>query len=123
MMRKECGYIPQMLSQSHFIRRLPRLQETWLLLFKRCGALWTKLNAEAISVIDRLPMAVCDNSRLPRVKVYTEARFRASLPRKNRDFSGRNVPLLRTKAGQPGEVFLPQGRLGAGAALTEYAVA
>jgi hypothetical protein len=33
MMLKQHGYIPQMLSKSHFIRRLHRLKETFLLLF------------------------------------------------------------------------------------------
>jgi hypothetical protein len=35
MMLKQHGYIPQMLSKSHFSRRLHRLKETFLLLFKR----------------------------------------------------------------------------------------
>ena len=33
MMLKQHGYIPQMLSKRHFIRRLHRLKETFILLF------------------------------------------------------------------------------------------
>ena len=48
MMLKSHGYIPQMLSKSHFSRRLHRLQETFRLLFNLLGDVWKKLNYEAI---------------------------------------------------------------------------
>ena len=35
VMLKQYGYMPQMLSKSHFSRRLHRLKETFLLLFNR----------------------------------------------------------------------------------------
>jgi hypothetical protein len=88
MMLKQYGYIPQMLSKSHFRRRLHRLKETFLLLFQLLGAVWKKLNAEAIYVIDSLPIAVCDNIRISRAKLYAEDRFRGYLPSKKRYFYG-----------------------------------
>ena len=121
MMLKQHGYIPHMLSKSHFSRRLHRLKETFILLFKLLGAVWKKLNAEAIYIIDSLPMAVCDNIRIPRAKLYSEEQFRGYLPSKKRYFYGVNVHLLVTKDGHPVEFFLTHGGLGDVDALTCYA--
>ena len=43
MMLKQHGYIPQMLSKSHFSRRLHRLKETFLLLFN--PSMWPQLSS------------------------------------------------------------------------------
>jgi hypothetical protein len=48
VMLKQYGYIPQRLSKRHFSRRLHRLKETFVLLLNLLGAVWKKLNAEAI---------------------------------------------------------------------------
>ena len=82
MMLKQHGYIPQMLSKSHFSRRLHRLKETFLLLFNLLGDMWKQLNNTAIYVIDSLPIAVCDNIRIPRAKLYvTHAHHGLDKPR------------------------------------------
>ena len=107
VMLKQHGYIPQMLSKSHFRRRLHRLKETFMPLFNLLGAVWKKLNAEAIYVIDSLPIAACDNIRIPGAKLYAEERFRGYLPSKKRYFYGLKVHLLVTKDGQPVEFFSP----------------
>ena len=120
MMLKQHGYIPQMLSKSHFIRRLHRMKETFILLFNLLGTLWKKLNTEAIYVIDSLPIAVCDNIRVSRAKLYTEEQFRGYLPSKKRYFYGLKVHLLVTKAGQPVEFFLTHGGFGDVDALKYY---
>src|SRR5215510_9809865 len=65
---------------SHFSRRLHRLKETFILLFNLLGDVWKKLNYEAIYVIDSLPIAVCDNIRIKRNKLYPEEKFRGYLP-------------------------------------------
>lgn len=121
IMLKQHGYIPQMLSKSHFSRRLHRLKETFMLLFKLLGAVWKQLNAEAIYVIDSLPVAVCDNIRIPRAKLYAEERFRGYLPSKKRYFYGLKIHLLVTKEGHPVEFFLTHGSFGAVDALKCYA--
>jgi hypothetical protein len=121
VMLKEYGYIPQMLSKSHFSRRLHRLKETFILLFNLLGEVWKRLNVEAIYVIDSLPMAVCDNIRISRAKLYPEERFRGYLPSKKRYFYGLKVHLLVTKAGQPVEFFLTHGSFGDVDALKYYA--
>ena len=121
MMLKQHGYIPYMLSKSHFSRRLHRLKETFILLFKLLGAVWKKLNAEAIYIIDSLPIAVCDNIRIPRAKLYSEEQFRGYLPSKKRYFYGVKVHLLVTKDGHPVEFFLTHGGFGDVDALKCYA--
>jgi hypothetical protein len=121
VMLKEYGYVPQMLSKSQFSRRLHRLKETFILLFNLLGSIWKKLNAEAIYVIDSLPIAVCDNIRISRAKLYPEERFRGYLPSKKRYFYGLKVHLLVTKDGQPVEFFLTHGGFSDVDALKYYA--
>ena len=91
VMLKQHGYIPQMLSKSHFSRRLHRLKETFILLFNLLGDVWKKLNYEAIYVLDSLPIAVCDNLRIKRNTLYPEEKFRGYLPSKKRYFYGLKV--------------------------------
>jgi hypothetical protein len=43
VMLKQYGYIPHMLSKSHFNRRLHRLKETIILLFNLLGNVWKHL--------------------------------------------------------------------------------
>jgi hypothetical protein len=85
------------------------------------GAVWKKLNYDGIYVIDSLPIAVCDNIRISRAKLYPEERFRGYLPSKKRYFYGLQIPLLITKAGQPVEFFLTHGSFGDVDALKYYA--
>lgn len=121
MMLKQHGYIPQMLSKSHFSRRLHRLKETFLLLFNLLGDMWKQLNDTAVYVIDSLPIAVCDNIRISRAKLYPEERFRGYLSSKKRYFYGLKVHLLVTKDGYPVEFFLTYGSFGDVDALKYYA--
>ena len=123
VMLKQHGYIPQMLSKSHFSRRLHRLKETFILLFNLLGDVWKKLNYEAIYVIDSLPIAVCDNIRIKRNKLYPEEKFRGYLPSKKRYFYGLKVHLLITTDGQPVEFFLTHGGFGDVDALKYYSFA
>src|SRR2546428_4358039 len=75
-MLKQYGYIPHMLSKSRFSRRLHRLTETFVILFKLLGQTWKTLNTNNIYVIDSMPIAVCDNIRIRRSKIYTDEKFR-----------------------------------------------
>jgi len=85
-MLKQYGYMPNMLSKSRFSRRLHRLQGLFILLFKLLGQVWNTLNTEAVYVIDSLPIAVCDNRRIKRSKLYPDKTFRGFLPSKKRYF-------------------------------------
>ena len=71
-MLKQYGSIPHMLSKSRFSRRLHRLPGLFGLLFKLLGQVWKTLNTDAVYVIDSLPIAVCDNIRIKRSRLYPD---------------------------------------------------
>jgi hypothetical protein len=120
-MLKQHGYIPHMLSKSRFSRRLHRIKETFVTLFDLLGTTWKILNTESIYVIDSLPIAVCDNIRIRRSKIYTNEKFRGYTASKKRYFYGLKVHLMVTQEGQPVECFLTHGGLGDVEALKYYA--
>lgn len=120
-MLKEYGYIPQMLSKSRFSRRLHRIKDLFLLLFHLLGNIWKTLNADAIYVMDSFPVAVCDNIRIPRAKIYSTEEFRGYQASKKRYFYGLKIHLIVTQDGQPVECFLTPGNFGDVDALKVYA--
>lgn len=105
-------YIPQMLSRSRFNRRLHALQDQRAARFGVLGACFKDLNAEAVYVIDRFPVPVCDHIRIPRSRLYGERGPRGYTARKRRDFYGVKLFLLATAQGQPVEAFLAPGSTG-----------
>lgn len=120
-MLKQYGYIPQMLSKSRFSRRLHRMKDLFILLFNFLAQIWKTLNTEAIYVIDSLPVAVCDNMRVRRAKIYSNEEFRGYQASKKRYFYGLKIHLMVTQAGQPVECFLTPGHCGDVDALKSYA--
>jgi len=120
-MLKQYGYIPNMLSKSRFSRRLHRLQGLFVLLFNLLGQIWKTLNTDAVYVIDSLPIAVCDNIRIKRSKLYPDEKLRGFIPSKKRYFYGLKIHLMVTKDGQPVECFLTYGSFGDVEALQYYA--
>lgn len=118
---KQHGYIPHMLSKSRFSRRLHRIKEIFIILFHLLGKLWKTLNTDALYVIDSLPVAVCDNIRLRRSKIYSTEDFRGYQASKKRYFYGLKIPLMVTQDGQPVECFLTPGGFGDIDALKYYA--
>jgi len=72
---KQHGYIPCMLSKSRFSRRLHRLKEVFIILFNLLSQIWKALNTGVIYVIDSLPVAMCDNIRIRRSKIYSQEDF------------------------------------------------
>jgi hypothetical protein len=119
-MLKQHGYIPHMLSKSRFSRRLHRLRDTFFILFNALGQIWKTLNTDAVYVIDSFPISVCDNMRIRRAKLYTNAQFRGYIPSKKRYFYGLKIHLMVTKDGQPVECFLTHGGFGDVDALKYY---
>ena len=65
-------YIPRMLSKSQFSRRLNRLQPLLMPLFGLLAAQFKSLNEDQIYAIDTFPVAVCDNYRIKRCRIYTD---------------------------------------------------
>lgn len=118
---KQHGYIPHMLSKSRFSRRLHRIKEIFIILFHLLGKLWKTLNTDALYVIDSLPVAVCDNIRIRRSKIYSKEDFRGYQASKKRYFYGLKIHLMVTQDGQPVECFLTPGGFGDIDALKYYA--
>ena len=121
LMLKQYGYMPHMLSKSRFNRRLHRLHDLFVSFFRLLGQVWKSLNTDMIYVIDSLPVAVCDNRRIGRAKIYTEEKFRGYIASKKRYFYGLKIHLMVTKDGQPVECFLTHGGFGDVDALKSYA--
>jgi hypothetical protein len=120
-MLQQYGYIPHMLSKSRFSRRLNSSKELFILLFNLLGNIWKTLNADAIYVIDSFPVAVCDNIRIRRSKIYSSEDFRGYQASKKRYFYGLKIHLMVTQDGQPVECFLTPGGFGDVDALKYYA--
>jgi Transposase DDE domain len=102
-------YILGMLSKSRLIRRLHRIRPLFLTLFDLLGETWKARNGDSIYSIDSFPIAVCDNYRIRRAKLYQRPDCRGYLASKHRYFYGLKVHLLVTQAGQPVEFFLTPG--------------
>jgi hypothetical protein len=103
------AYIPKMLSKSRFSRRLHRIRSLLITLFDVMGERWKALNAECVYTLDAFPIAVCDNYRIRRCKIYRSEQYRGYIASKKRFFYGVKVHLLVTRDGQPIEFFLTPG--------------
>jgi len=117
---QEQGYIPQMLSKSQFSRRLHRLDALFVTLFRILGETFKERNTEAVYVIDSAPIAVCDNIRIARNKIYGDEAHRGYQASKHRYFYGVKIHLLVTKDHQPVEFFLSPGGMSDTEALTQF---
>ena len=120
-MLQQHGYIPHMVSKSRFSRRLHRIKEIFILFFNMFSQTWKTLNTDAIYVIDSIPIAVCDNIRIRRSKIYSQEDFRGYQASKKRYFYGLKIHLMVTQDGQPVECFLTPGSFGDVDALKYYA--
>jgi hypothetical protein len=116
----EYGYMPNMVSQSRFIRRLHRIADLFLTLFLQLGANWKELNERSTYVLDRYPIAVCDNYRIPRCRLYAGEEWRGYIPSKKRYFYGVRVHILITELGHPVEFFLAPASMSDTTALSRY---
>ena len=114
-------YMPRMLSRSRVNRRLHRLADLFLTFFELLGHTWKQLNPDAIYSIDSFPIAVCDNYRIPRVKLYKGEAYRGDIASKQRYFYGLNVHLMVAQEGQPVECFLTLGSYSDVRALKTFA--
>lgn len=116
----EHRYIPTMLSRSRFNRRLHRIAELFLTLFFRLGEIWKNLNEKSVYVIDSYPIAVCDNYRIKRSKIYHGEDWRGYIASKKRYFYGLRIHIMVTEQGEPVEFFLAPGAFSDTSALKVY---
>jgi hypothetical protein len=100
------NYIPKMLGKSRFNRRLHNIADLFLTLFLRLGETWKRLNEKSVYVIDSYPIAVCDNYRIRRCKIYQDEAWRGYIPSKKRYFYGLRIHIMVTETGEPVEFFL-----------------
>ena len=105
----EPRYFPAMLSKSRFNRRLHRVKAKFLSLFSLLGEHWKDLNSDSLYAIDTFPVAVCDNYRIKRSRLYQGEACRGFIASKKRYFYGLKIHLVVTKDGQPVEFFLTPG--------------
>jgi hypothetical protein len=106
---QEEGYIPNMLGKSRFNRRLHRIQDLFLTLFRLLGETWKDLNRQTVYVIDSYPIAACDNYRICRSRRYRGEAWRGYQASKKRFFYGLKIHIMVTEQGQPVEFFLTPG--------------
>jgi hypothetical protein len=106
---KEAGYMPNMLSHSRLNRRLHGLPEgMWLGLFSALAQVHQQQADSLDYIVDSLPIAVCDNYRIPRCHLYGSRRsvFRGYIASKKRYFFGLRAHVLTTAQGCPVELVL-----------------
>jgi hypothetical protein len=107
----EYGYIEKAISKSRFNRRLHAIDSSlWQQLFDLLAEVFKQNNPDQSYVVDSLPLAVCDNIRIRRSKLYPlqehgEA-FRGYIASKRRYFYGLRVHLVSTASGEPVEFTL-----------------
>lgn len=107
----EYGYIQKAISKSRFNRRLHAIDSSlWQQLFDLLAEVFKQNNPHQSYVVDSLPVAVCDNIRIRRSKLYPlqehgEA-FRGYIASKRRYFYGLRLHLVSTASGEPVEFTL-----------------
>ncbi len=107
----EYGYIPKAISKSRFNRRLHAIDPClWRTLFDLLAEVFKHSNTSQSYAVDSLPIAVCDNIRIRRCKLYAPQEhgkvFRGYMASKRRYFYGLRVHLVVTGKGEPVEFYL-----------------
>lgn len=73
------GMVPQMLGKSRFCRRLHALAGVLESVFLRLGAALKAASPSTRYMLDRFPVALCDNMRIRRCKLVQHESFRGKL--------------------------------------------
>lgn len=94
---KEHGLMPRMLDKSRFNRRLHRLFLPLLDLFDYLGTVLKSINPTTEYLLDSFPVPLCDNIRIPRVRLVRSEDYRGNIASKRRFFYGIRVQLLATR--------------------------
>lgn len=107
----EYGYITKAISKSRFNRRLHAIDpHLWRILFDLLAETFKHSRPEQAYVVDSLPVAVCDNIRIKRCRIYPREEhgeaFRGYVASKRRYFYGLRVHLVVSGAGDPVEFSL-----------------
>lgn len=104
------GHIQNMLSKSRFNRRLHAIsEELWHTLFLALSELHQQNNPDQEFAVDSFPVAVCQNIRIWRSKIYKGEDFRGYIASKKQYFYGLKVHMVTSKNGGPVEFALAAG--------------
>ncbi len=110
----EYGYIKKTISKSRFNRRLHAIDPSlWGTLFSLLAEVFKERDPDGTYVVDSLPVAVCDNIRIRRCRLYPPdaegESLRGYIPSKRRYFYGLRVHLVVSGKGEPVEFALAAG--------------
>ena len=110
----EYGYIKKTISKSRFNRRLHAIDPSlWGTLFSLLAEVFKERGPDGTYVVDSLPVAVCDNIRIRRCRLYAPdaegESLRGYIPSKRRYFYGLRVNLVVSGKGELVEFALAAG--------------
>lgn len=104
------NYIPNMLDKSRFCRRLHQVYNLLYDLFMQVGFFLKEITCEKEYILDSFPVPLCDNIRVPTVRILKERKCWGRQASMRRFFYGVKVQLLVTSTGFPVEFcFVPGG--------------
>ncbi len=96
------GYIPNMLSCSRFNRRMHALNiEVFALIISLISQVLKTRNRSAEYVVDSFPIAICENIRIFRCRLFTGEEYRGYCASKKTHFYGVKVHLITRVRGEP----------------------
>lgn len=98
---KQYGFIPNMLDNSRFNRRLHKIGRLLYDLFEIVSDYFKDFCCELHYIIDSFPVAVCHNMRISNCKILKEDKWRGYTASMRSYFYGVKVQLLTTKDGIP----------------------
>lgn len=125
-MLSEQRYMLRMLSSSRLNRRLHAISlGIWQSCLAMLGRYFQEHNQLGEYIIDSFPVAVCDNIRIRRSRIYRDGdapdeRYRGKMAGKRRFFYGVRVHLLVTAAGAPVECVITPGSMHDGTAFKHF---
>ena len=115
---KEHGYMPKMISESRFNRRLLRIsEELWMALFQLLARIHKELNVGNEYIVDSCPAPVCNNLRIKRSRIYRLKKHRLNEYRgycasKRTYFYGIKIHQVFTSSGKPVDFLFTPGSTG-----------
>ncbi len=102
-------YFPTVLSHSRLIRRIHQIPETvWVIVFTICRKLLCQKQTKGF-IVDSFPVAVCQNHKIFRCKIFKDKSYRGYTASKKMYFFGIKVHMLVTLEGIPIEFHFTPG--------------
>lgn len=98
---KQYGFIPNMLEESRFNRRLHKVGKLLYELFEIVSSYFKSFCCEMQYIIDSFPVAVCNNMRILNCKILKDKKWRGYTASMRNYFYGIKVQLITTKGGIP----------------------